>query len=99
MPLSKVKKLLKLINKINALAGQNSTAEQTSSSPGRTRTYDDFCIFKIYVLMTILNIKNIKAILELLAQEKDLRKLCGLEDNLDRTTLNRRLNSLYKKTT
>ncbi|PIP29334.1 hypothetical protein COX27_01945 [Candidatus Kuenenbacteria bacterium CG23_combo_of_CG06-09_8_20_14_all_36_9] len=97
MPIAKAKKLLKLINKIYSLTITFKSKNSHAGNPGRNKVYDDFCIFKIYVLMYVLNIKNIKAIWELLEQNKDLRQLCGFEENLDRTTLNRRLNNIYKK--
>jgi len=92
----KIKKLLKLLNKIyneNNLKNDNNYISQK----GRAKVYDDFCVFKIYILMNILNIKTIKGIWQFLNDNPDIRKGCGLKENLDRTTLNRRLNSKYKE--
>jgi len=97
MPIAKIKKLLKLVNKIHNQTLPSRLKNTQISAPGRSKIYDDFCIFKIYLLMHALNIKNIKTIWEFLSANSDIRKLCGLEDNMDRTTLNRRLNNLYKK--
>lgn len=92
---NKIIKLLKLLNKIHHKNHSESEGNHISQK-GRTKTYDDFCIFKIYILMNVLNIKTIKGVWQFLNQEKDIRKLCGLDENIDRTTLNRRLNAKYK---
>ena len=93
--MNKTIKLLKIINKI--YQKNNDKSNVLNTQKGRIKTYDDFSIFKIYLLMNILNIKSIKGIWKYLNKNKKVRQLCGLTDNLDRTTLNRRLNSKYKE--
>ena len=46
--------------------------------------------------MKVLNINTIKGIWRFLNLNKKIREKCGLNENVDRTTLNRRLSNKIK---
>ncbi len=94
-----VLKILKIIDQNwNEKDCENASSDNKniSISRGRKQVYSDIALFKIFIVMNLLNIFTIKGIWRFLISNKDIKKACGINDNIDRSTLSRRLSNKIK---
>ena len=86
-----ITKVLKLINSI-----YSNYEEVSPDGRGKKVVYGEMELFKIFVVMKLTNINTIKGIWRYLLKNKKIKKLCGLENDIDRSTLSRRLSDRAK---
>lgn len=89
------KKIIKVLKQIDVIWQSEHVSDKQSNNdsanPGRKQIYSELSLFKIFILMKLIKINTIKGIWRFLTHNKDVRKACGLESNIDRSTLSRRL--------
>jgi len=91
-PTKKILKILKCIDEIYPDEVEN----EDENTAGRKQIYSRLSLFKIFILMKTLNIDSIKGIWRFLVENPKIRRACGLESAIDRSTLSRRLSHKIK---
>ncbi|MCG2687100.1 transposase [Candidatus Parcubacteria bacterium] len=94
-----VLKILKIIDQNwNEKVLENEILDSKNSEivRGRKQIYSDVMLFKIFIIMNLTNITSIKGIWRFIINNKDIKKACGIINDIDRSTLSRRLSDKIK---
>jgi hypothetical protein len=86
-----------IVNIIKGLQKIYQEKPKKEKNPGRPKSYTDYQIALICIIMRLKRINSFSGIIKYLESEKEVQKAIGLTKILDRTTLSRRSTKIHKK--